>query len=96
MAFLRPAHPAPLLTHPPRPPSPPRPTPPTYLAQLQAGARLVHGVYRRVAGRDVLQAKVLERGQRAAPQPRGQVSAAVVGDLGAAEVERAEWRRRPE
>ena len=52
---------------------------------VQAGARLVHGSSRRLAGRDALQAEDLERWQRAAPQPRGQVSAAIVGDLGAVE-----------
>ena len=61
---------------------------------MQAGARLVHGIYRRAAGRDALQVEALERWQRAAPQPRGQVSAAGVGDLGLAEVEHLELRQR--
>jgi len=49
------------------------------LPPLQAGVRLVHGVSRRVAGRGVVQVEDLERWQRAAPQPRGQVSAASIG-----------------
>ena len=61
---------------------------------MQARARLVHGLYRRAAGRDATQIEVLECWQRAASQPRGQVSAARVGDLGGAEpVEPLELRQ---
>ena len=96
MAFLRPPHPAPLLTHPPHasPSSPAsllvhsssdpcRPGRASYTASIAAS----------LAGMPS-QVEVLERWQRAAPQPRGQVSAAVVGDLGAAEVEPLELRQR--
>ena len=105
MAFLlRPPHPDPL-THPPHA----SPSSSSYLLAssspassyllqrllqpLQAGARLIHGLYRRVAG-NAVQVKFVERWQRAAPQPGGQVSAAVVGDPGAADVEIGELRQR--
>ena len=65
-----------------------------YSVRIQAEARLVHSSSRRVVGRDTVQVYALERWQRAAPQPRGQVSAAGVGDLGAAEVEPLELRQR--
>ena len=54
---------------------------------------MIDGLYRRDAGRDAIQVEVLERWQRAAPQPRGQLSAAVVGDLGGEEVEQLELRQ---
>ena len=95
MAFLRPLHPVPLLTHPATSSSRLALTrlasilPPDAsllrVGPLQAGARLVHSGFRRVADSDIFEVGVLQRWQSAAPQPRGQVSAAIVGDLGAVE-----------
>ncbi len=58
-----------------------------------------HGVYRRNAGRDAEQVKVVEHRQRPAVERCGQGGAAGVGDLGAAKAEQLEllqpsgWRR---
>ena len=60
----------------------------------QAVARLLHFVSSRHAGRGAVQVKPPERWQRAAPQPRRQVSAAGVGDLGIDEVEPPELRQQ--
>eukprot|EP00964_Phaeocystis_antarctica_P030457 scaffold17209_cov68-Phaeocystis_antarctica.AAC.1 len=60
---------------------------------LQVGARLIHGGYRRGAGRDAVQIERLERRQRAAVERSGESGAAGVGDLGAGEVEKLELRQ---
>ena len=63
------------------------PDPPWHSHTYRPGyeARLLHGGFRRVADSDIFEVGVLQRWQSAAPQPRGQVSAAIVGDLGAVE-----------
>ena len=63
------------------------------LLTLQVGARRVHGVLRRGAGRDAIQVELLERRQRAAVDRSGEGGAAGVGDLGAVEVEHLELRQ---
>ena len=61
-----------------------------------AGSRfcqgLVHGGYRRAAGRDAKKQEALEGRQRAAVERRGEGGAAGVGDLGAGEAEHLELR----
>eukprot|EP00964_Phaeocystis_antarctica_P061570 scaffold36809_cov56-Phaeocystis_antarctica.AAC.4 len=63
------------------------------LPLLQVGECRIHGVYRRGAGRDVVQIERLERRQRAAVERRGEGGAAGVGDLGGAEAEHLELRQ---
>eukprot|EP00964_Phaeocystis_antarctica_P050309 scaffold29203_cov67-Phaeocystis_antarctica.AAC.1 len=63
------------------------------LPALQVGARLIHGGYRRGAGRDTIEIELLERRQHATVEPSGEGGAAGVGDLCVAEPELLELRQ---